>query len=174
MQAQYEAQKNQTTAVDVENLQLIDRLHAMSSDIAHLKITICEKERQEEDLHQSLDDTAVIQSTMRAELEQQHLQIEELELESVKLQVLFRIHDTYRGCHDQAHQLHIISCVTSMQKKLQSQNAEDNAGEAHHALEIEGLEKLMKNLHTQIEEKSSQLESYAKVVKLYILYLRLP
>ncbi|MCO5613343.1 hypothetical protein L7F22_067619 [Adiantum nelumboides] len=110
--AQCEAQKNQTTAVDVENLQLIDRLHAMSSDIAHLKITICEKVKLEEDLHQSLEDTAVVQSTMQAELEQQQLQIEELELESI-----------------------------TFQKKLQSQNAKENVGEVQHALEKEGLEK---------------------------------
>lgn len=166
MQAQYEAQKNQTTAVDVENLQLIDRLHAMSSDIAHLKITICEKERQEEDLHQSLEDTAVIQSTMRADLEQQHVQIQELELESVKLQVLYRAHNAYQGLPsflcDQVHKLAIILCV---QKKLQLQNVDDNAAEAHHVLEVEGLEKLLKNLHTQIEDKSSQLESYSKVIR---------
>ncbi|KAI5058046.1 hypothetical protein GOP47_0026216 [Adiantum capillus-veneris] len=134
--AQCEAQKNQTTAVDVENLQLIDRLHAMSSDIAHLKITICDKVKQEEDLHQSLEDTAVVQSTMRAELEQQHFQIEELELESITLQ-----------------------------KKLQSQNTKENVGEVQHALEIEGLEKAIKTLQNQIEEKSSQIESYAKALK---------
>lgn len=89
MQAQYETQKKQTTAVDVENLQLIDRLHAMSSEIAHLKIAISEKERQEEDLHRSLEDTATIESSMKAELEQQHIHIEELEMETIKLQVYF-------------------------------------------------------------------------------------
>ncbi|MCO5548057.1 hypothetical protein L7F22_001513 [Adiantum nelumboides] len=134
--AQCEAQKNQTTAVDVENLQLIDRLHAMSSDIAHLKITICEKVKLEEDLHQSLEDTAVVQSTMQAELEQQQLQIEELELESI-----------------------------TFQKKLQSQNAKENVGEVQHALEKEGLEKAIRTLQTQFEQKSSQVESYAKALK---------
>ncbi|KAH7445513.1 hypothetical protein KP509_01G012500 [Ceratopteris richardii] len=135
-QEQCEAQKNQTTAVDVENLQLIDRLHAMSSDIAHLKITICEKGKQEEELHQSLEDTAVIQSTMQAELEQLRLQTEELELQSITLQ-----------------------------KKLQCENGNDNDGGVQHTFKVEGLRRTIASLRTQIDEKSNQMEYYAKALK---------
>lgn len=87
MQAQFEEQKHQVTTVDVENLQLIDRLHTMSSEIAYLKTTIGDKEKQEEDLHRALEDSAVLESSMRGEIEQQHIRCEELEIEIQSLQV---------------------------------------------------------------------------------------
>lgn len=73
--------------MDVENLQLIDRLHTMSSEIAFLKTTINEKEKQEEELHRALEDSTVLESSMRGEIEQQHVRSEELELEIQGLQV---------------------------------------------------------------------------------------
>ena len=88
VQAQFEEQKHQVTTVDVENLQLIDRLHTMSSEIAYLKTTISEKEKQEEDLHRALEDGAIVESSMRGEIEQQHFRCEELECEIQRLQVL--------------------------------------------------------------------------------------
>ena len=87
----FEEQKHQTTAVDVENLQLIDRLHTMSSEIAYLKMTKSEKEKQEEELHRALEDGAFIESSMRGELEQQHIRIEELELNILSLQVMISL-----------------------------------------------------------------------------------
>ena len=86
-QAQFEEQKHQVTTVDVENLQLIDRLHTMSSEIAYLKTTISDKQKQEEDLHRALEDSAVLESSMRGEIEQQHIRCEELEIEIENLQV---------------------------------------------------------------------------------------
>jgi hypothetical protein len=74
--------------VDVENLQLIDRLHTMSSEIAYLKTTIIDKEKQEEDLHRALEDGAVLESSMHGEIEQQQVRAEELELEIQSLQVV--------------------------------------------------------------------------------------
>lgn len=87
IQAQFEEQKHQVTTVDVENLQLIDRLHTMSSEIAYLKTTISDKQKQEEDLHRALEDSAVLESSMRGEIEQQHIRCEELEIEIESLQV---------------------------------------------------------------------------------------
>jgi septal ring factor EnvC (AmiA/AmiB activator) len=72
----------------VENLQLIDRLHTMSSEIAYLKTTIIDKEKQEEDLHRALEDGAVLESSMHGEIEQQQVRAEELELEIQSLQVV--------------------------------------------------------------------------------------
>lgn len=77
--------------MDVENLQLIDRLHTMASEIACLKTTVCEKEKQEEDLHRALEDGAVLESSMQGEIEQQHVRAEELELEIQNLQVYSQI-----------------------------------------------------------------------------------
>lgn len=74
--------------MDVENLQLIDRLHTMSSEIAFLKTTINEKEKQGEELHRALEDKQVLESSMRGEIEQQHVRSEELELGIQSLQVL--------------------------------------------------------------------------------------
>lgn len=88
LQTQFEEQKHQVTAVDVENLQLIDRLHTMSSEIAFLKTTINEKEKQEEELHRALEDSAVLESSMRGEIEQQHIRADDLEQEINALQVL--------------------------------------------------------------------------------------
>ncbi|KAL2644512.1 hypothetical protein R1flu_012099 [Riccia fluitans] len=135
-QAQFEEQKHQVTAVDVENLQLIDRLHTMSSEIAFLKTTINEKEKQEEELQRALEDSAVLESSMRGEIEQQHVRADELEQE-----------------------------ILALQKKLQLKNAEDTAGEVHHTLEIQNLGQALKELRVQIEEKNSQLESYEKALK---------
>jgi len=87
VQAQFEEQKQQVTSVDVENLQLIDRLHTIASEIACLKTAICEKEKQEEDLHRALEDGAVLESSMQSEIEQQQVRAEELELEIQSLQV---------------------------------------------------------------------------------------
>ena len=97
---------------------------------------------------------------MKAELEQQHIHIEELEMETIKLQVYF-----------------IVCCISLvffclwinmewifLQKKLQLQNVEDSVGEAQHGAVIGRLENTMKELHTQIEQKSNQIESYAKVI----------
>ncbi|KAH6558264.1 hypothetical protein KP509_1Z071600 [Ceratopteris richardii] len=134
--AMFEEQKHQTTAVDVENLQLIDRLHTMSSEIAYLKMTISEKEKQEDELHRALEDGAFIESSMRGELEQQHIRIEELELN-----------------------------ILNLQKKLQSKNIEDTAEEVHHTLEIQNMEQAVNDLQIQLAEKSSQLKSYEKALK---------
>lgn len=76
--------------MDVENLQLIDRLHTMASEIACLKTTICEKEKQEEDLHRALEDGAVLEGSMQCEIEQQQVRAEELDLEIQSLQVYSR------------------------------------------------------------------------------------
>ncbi|KAG6550919.1 hypothetical protein Mapa_007534 [Marchantia paleacea] len=135
-QTQFEEQKHQVTAVDVENLQLIDRLHTMSSEIAFLKTTINEKEKQEEELHRALEDSAVLESSMRGEIEQQHVRADDLEQE-----------------------------INALQKKLQMKNAEDTAGEVHHTLEIQNLGQALKELRIQIAEKNSQLESYEKALK---------
>lgn len=75
------------TTVDVENLQLIDRLHSMSAEIAYLKTTISEKERAEEELHRAVEDAAVLESSMRGEIEQQHIRAEELVNDNHALQV---------------------------------------------------------------------------------------
>ncbi|OAE30758.1 hypothetical protein AXG93_2265s1170 [Marchantia polymorpha subsp. ruderalis] len=136
LQTQFEEQKHQVTAVDVENLQLIDRLHTMSSEIAFLKTTINEKEKQEEELHRALEDSAVLESSMRGEIEQQHIRADDLEQE-----------------------------INALQKKLQLKNAEDTAGEVHHTLEIQNLGQALKELRIQIAEKNSQLESYEKALK---------
>jgi chromosome segregation ATPase len=88
VQAQFEEQKHQVTTVDVENLQLIDRLHTMSSEVAYLKTTISEKEKQKEGLHRALEDGAMLESSMRGEIEQQHCRCEELECEIQGLQVV--------------------------------------------------------------------------------------
>ncbi|KAL3697694.1 hypothetical protein R1sor_011770 [Riccia sorocarpa] len=135
-QAQFEEQKHQVTAVDVENLQLIDRLHTMSSEIAFLKTTINDKEKQEEELQRALEDSAVLESSMRGEIEQQHVRAEDLEQE-----------------------------ILALQKKLQMKNAEDTAGEVHHTLEIQNFGQALKELRAQVEEKNSQLESYEKALK---------
>eukprot|EP01018_Ginkgo_biloba_P001910 Gb_17695 [translate_table: standard] len=134
--AQYEEQKQQTTAVDVENLQLIDRLHTMQSEVSSLKKTIEEKEKEDEEMHRALEDGAVIESSLRGELEQQHIRMEEFELE-----------------------------ILNLQKKLQMKNAEDTAGEVHHTLEIQNLEQALKELQTQLAEKTAHLESYEKALK---------
>ncbi|XP_024530433.1 meiosis-specific nuclear structural protein 1-like [Selaginella moellendorffii] len=102
--AQCEEQKQQTTAVDVENLQLIDRLHAMSSEIALLKITIAEKERQEEDLRHALEDGAVIEGSLHGDLEQQNMRIEELELDVLNLQALKDTAEKLEGASDESQE----------------------------------------------------------------------
>ena len=63
----------------------------MSSEIAYLKMTKSEKEKQEEELHRALEDGAFIESSMRGELEQQHIRIEELELNILSLQVMISL-----------------------------------------------------------------------------------
>ncbi|CAM6103626.1 unnamed protein product [Calypogeia fissa] len=135
-QAQHEEQKHQVTAVDVENLQLIDRLHTMSSEIAFLKTTINEKEKQVEELHRALEDSAVLESSMRGEIEQQHVRSEELEVE-----------------------------IQSLQKKLQMKNAEDTAGEVHHTLEVQNLGQSIKELRHKVAEKDLQIDAYEKALK---------
>jgi hypothetical protein len=60
----------------------------MSSEIAYLKTTIIDKEKQEEDLHRALEDGAVLESSMHGEIEQQQVRAEELELEIQSLQVV--------------------------------------------------------------------------------------
>ncbi|CAM6079900.1 unnamed protein product [Sphagnum tenellum] len=135
-QAQVEEQKHQVTTVDVENLQLIDRLHTMSSEIAYLKTTLNEKQKQEDQLHRALEDSTMLESSMRGEIEQQHLHTEELELE-----------------------------VQNLQKKLQVKNVEDTAGEVRYNLEIQNLEHAVKELRIKLAEKTSQIDSYDKALK---------
>jgi uncharacterized protein (DUF2164 family) len=120
----------------VENLQLIDRLHTMSSEIAYLKTTLNEKQKQEDQLHRALEDSTMLESSMRGEIEQQHLHTEELELE-----------------------------VQNLQKKLQVKNVEDTAGEVHYNLEIQNLEHAVKELRIKLAEKTSQIDSYDKALK---------
>jgi hypothetical protein len=60
----------------------------MSSEIAYLKTTLNEKQKQEDQLHRALEDSTMLESSMRGEIEQQHLHTEELELEVQNLQVL--------------------------------------------------------------------------------------
>jgi uncharacterized protein (DUF2164 family) len=121
----------------VENLQLIDRLHTMSSEIAYLKTTLNEKQKQEDQLHRALEDSTMLESSMRGEIEQQHLHTEELELE-----------------------------VQNLQKKLQVKNVEDTAGEVRYNLEIQNLEHAVKELRIKLAEKTSQIDSYDKVILL--------
>ncbi|XP_024384287.1 uncharacterized protein [Physcomitrium patens] len=135
-QAQFEEQKHQVTAVDVENLQLIDRLHTMSSEVAFFKTSISEKEKQEEDLHRALEDSTMLESSMRSEIEQQHVRCEGLESE-----------------------------IQILKKKLQMKNVEDTAGEIHHTLEIQNLEQALKELRIQLSDRTSQIESYEKALK---------
>jgi uncharacterized protein (DUF2164 family) len=120
----------------VENLQLIDRLHTMSSEIAYLKTTLNEKQKQEDQLHRALEDSTMLESSMRGEIEQQHLHTEELELE-----------------------------VQNLQKKLQVKNVEDTAGEVRYNLEIQNLEHAVKELRIKLAEKTSQIDSYDKALK---------
>lgn len=74
--------------MDMENLQLIDRLHTMSSEVAYLKTTISEKEKQVENLRRALEDGAILESSMHGEIESQHVRCEELECEIQVLQVM--------------------------------------------------------------------------------------
>lgn len=60
-----------------------------------------------------------------------------------------------------------------LQKKLQLQNVEDNVGDVQHGVIINHLENTMKDLYSQIEQKSSQIESYAKVLFFSFLQLLL-
>ena len=75
--------------MDVENLQLIDRLHNMSSEIAYLKTTVNERTQEMNELHRALEDAAMVESSMRDEIEQQHCRIEDLQNDNVNLQVSF-------------------------------------------------------------------------------------
>ena len=73
--------------MDVENLQLIDRLHSMSSEIAILKTTIDERTHEVNELHRALEDAAVFESSMRVEIEQHQMMVEEQRNENRMLQV---------------------------------------------------------------------------------------
>lgn len=50
-----------------------------------------------------------------------------------------------------------------MQKRIQTKNVEDTAGEVHHTLELQNLEQSLQQLHIQLAERTSQLDSYEKV-----------
>ncbi|XP_024542541.1 myosin-7B-like isoform X1 [Selaginella moellendorffii] len=134
--AQFEDQKEQTNVIDVENLQLIDRLHSLSSEIAMLKLTINEKEKQEEDLHRALEDGALIESSMQGELDLQRAHVQELQLELFKLQ-----------------------------RKLQKKNIEDTEGEVHHTMATQKLQRALKDLQRQLSDKTLQLNAYEKALK---------
>ncbi|XP_073396167.1 uncharacterized protein [Physcomitrium patens] len=136
VQSQFQEQKHQLTTVDMENLQLIDRLHIISSEIAVLKTSVYDKKKLEKDLHRSLEDGTMLEISMRGEIEQKQSHNEELE---------FEIH--------------------SLKKKLQMKNAEDTAEEVHHTLELQNLKQALKDLRTQLVEKTSQVDSYAKALK---------
>lgn len=73
--------------MDVENLQLIDRLHNMASEIAYLKTTINERSQEIHELHRAIEDAAMVESSMRDEIEQQQARIEDLQNANVILQV---------------------------------------------------------------------------------------
>lgn len=60
----------------------------MSSEVAYLKTTVSDKERQVENLHRALEDGAILESSMRGEIEQQHVRCEELECEIQGFQVI--------------------------------------------------------------------------------------
>jgi predicted RNase H-like nuclease (RuvC/YqgF family) len=185
LQAQVEEQKHQVTTVDVENLQLIDRLHTMSSEIAYLKTTLNEKQKQEDQLHRALEDSTMLESSMRGEIEQQHLHTEELELEVQNLQVLCLTLVT--GILALSFHLCLLSISFAvrnlslpilkvqeadqnfkhkLQKKLQVKNVEDTAGEVRYNLEIQNLEHAVKELRIKLAEKASQIDSYDKVILL--------
>ncbi|KAJ7563280.1 hypothetical protein O6H91_03G104200 [Diphasiastrum complanatum] len=134
--AQCDEQKLQTTAVDVENLKLIDQLHSLSSEVALLKTNINEKNSQEDELHRALEDGAVIEDSLRGELEQQNEWIKELELK-----------------------------VRELQAKLQTKNAEDTVEDVQHSLQLRSLEKALKELRSQYEQRCMQANSYEKALK---------
>jgi len=73
--------------VDVENLQLIDRLHNMSSEIAYLKTSVNERIQEMNELHRALEDAAMVETSMRDEIDHQHSRIEELQNNNIILQV---------------------------------------------------------------------------------------
>lgn len=91
MQSQFQEQKHQLTTVDMENLQLIDRLHIISSEIAVLKTSVYDKKKLEKDLHRSLEDGTMLEISMRGEIEQKQSHNEELEFEihSLKARISF-------------------------------------------------------------------------------------
>ncbi|KAG0614176.1 hypothetical protein M758_6G156500, partial [Ceratodon purpureus] len=135
-QSQCKEQKHQVSSVDVENLQLIDRLHNMSSEIAYLKTTVNERTQEMNELHRALEDAAMVESSMRDEIEQQHCRIEDLQNDNVNLQ-----------------------------RRIQTKNVEDTAGEVHHTLELQNMEQNLQQLRIQLAERTSQLDSYEKALK---------
>lgn len=135
-QSQCKEQKHQVSTVDVENLQLIDRLHNMASEIAYLKTTINERSQEIHELHRAIEDAAMVESSMRDEIEQQQARIEDLQNANVILQ-----------------------------RRIQTKNVEDTTGEVHHTLELQNMEHNLQQLHIQLAEQTSQLDSYEKALK---------
>ncbi|XP_024518718.1 uncharacterized protein LOC112341925 [Selaginella moellendorffii] len=132
----FEAQKHRTTTVDIENLHLIDRLHMMSSEIAFLMTRIGDKCKRQDDLQHALEDAAIIESSMRGDLEQKIIRILELEKDA-----------------------------NVLQKNLQRKNSEDVAGEVYHALHVQSLEQALRNVQVELSQKSVQVDSYEKALK---------
>lgn len=59
----------------------------MSAEIAHLKMNLNEKIKQEEDLQRALEDSAVLESSLRGELEEYQQRVEDKKVELQQLQV---------------------------------------------------------------------------------------
>ena len=66
---------------------MIDRLHSLSSEIANLKTTIDERTHEVNELHRALEDATVFESSMRVEIEQHQMMVEEQRNENRMLQV---------------------------------------------------------------------------------------
>nr|PNR62684.1 hypothetical protein PHYPA_001108 [Physcomitrium patens] len=108
----------------------------MASEIAYLKTTINERSQEIHELHRAIEDAAMVESSMRDEIEQQQARIEDLQNANVILQ-----------------------------RRIQTKNVEDTTGEVHHTLELQNMEHNLQQLHIQLAEQTSQLDSYEKALK---------
>lgn len=58
-----------------------------------------------------------------------------------------------------------------MQRRIQTKNVEDTTGEVHHTLELQNMEHNLQQLHIQLAEQTSQLDSYEKVISNPFVYI---
>eukprot|EP00854_Cymbomonas_tetramitiformis_P003294 gene3294-4148_t len=126
----FDEKDGRLTSADMENLQLIDRLHELSSEVSRAQAQVTEKERVVQEMQQAAEEAAVVENSLRGDLGVVHAAAREHSEEAARL------------------------------RQALSKQSEDGTSTAmQHAMERAGAEEAIAALRAELEEKQQVLEA---------------
>ncbi|KAK3289384.1 hypothetical protein CYMTET_3184 [Cymbomonas tetramitiformis] len=81
----FDEKDGRLTSADMENLQLIDRLHELSSEVSRAQAQVTEKERVVQEMQQAAEEAAVVENSLRGDLGVVHAAAREHSEEAARL-----------------------------------------------------------------------------------------